>query len=215
MAAPVIAGRYVVRRQLDVGGQGEVYEVLDAHENDVVALKLLTLVLAGGHWHEARILRRLSDAHILPIRNADLASGRPYIVTELARHGALSDRLSASGACGLLVDDVVRLLRQACHGVARAHDLRLLHNDIKPGNLFLNAEGECMVGDFGFAAELPAGAASVMPPGASPENSRPRNCLELGHVCRNGFLRERCLRSRRHGVLATRRSTRSRLRRGY
>lgn len=180
MAAPVIAGRYLVQRQLGLGGQGEVYEVLDTHEDDVVALKLLTIVVAGGHWQEAQILRRLSDPHILPIRNADLASGRPYIVTELARHGTLTDRLAAAGTCGLLVDDVVRLLRQACHGVARAHDLRLLHNDIKPMNLFLNAEGECMVGDFGFAAELPPRAASTWPPGASPETVAPEIAASWG-----------------------------------
>lgn len=173
MAAPVIAGRYVVQRQLGVGGQGEVYEVLDSHENSVVALKLLTLLVPGGHWQEAQILRRLSDPHILPIRNADLASGRPYVVTELATHGTLNDQLSTTGACGLLVDDVVRLMRQACHGVARAHDLRLVHNDIKPANLFLNAEGECMVGDFGFAAAVPSSAAAAMPPGASPETAAP------------------------------------------
>ena len=61
--------------------------------------------------------------------------------------------------------DVVRWLRHACHGVARAHALRLLHNDIKPGNLFLNAERECLVADFGFAAVLPAGVDHVRPPG--------------------------------------------------
>lgn len=180
MAAPVIAGRYVVQRQLGVGGQGEVYEVLDTHENSVVALKLLTLVVAGGQWQEAQILRRLSDAHILPIRNADLALGRPYVVTELATHGTLNDQFSMSGACGLLVDDVVRLTRQACHGVARAHDLRLVHNDIKPANLFLNAEGECMVGDFGFATALPVGAGSAMPPGASPETAAPEIAASWG-----------------------------------
>ncbi len=173
MAAPVIANRYLVQRQLGTGGQGDVYEVLDTHEGDVVALKLMKVALAGGVWREAQILRRLSDPHILPIRNADVASGQPYVVTDLAQHGTLHDRMAAVGACGLEVDDVVRFIRQACYGIARAHDLRLVHNDIKPMNLFLKAEGECMVGDFGCAAAIPVGATSVWPLGASPETTAP------------------------------------------
>lgn len=173
MATTMIANRYAVRRQLGTGGQGEVYEVLDTHEGDIVALKLLTRIGAGGPWVEAQILRRLSDPHILPIRNADMASGRPFIVTELAVHGSLDGALARRGKCGLIVEDVVRLTRQACHGVARGHDLRLLHNDIKPGNLFLNAGGECVVGDFGFASLLPPGATSTAPAGATAETAAP------------------------------------------
>lgn len=174
MAVNVIAGRYVVQRPLGApGAQGEVYEALDTHEGDLVALKLLTGVNPGGSWLEAQVLRRLADPHILPIRNADQDLGQPYLVTELATHGSLDARLAATGACGLSVDEVVRWVRHACHGIARAHDLRLLHNDIKPANLFLNAEQECLVGDFGFAALIPPGATATTPPGATAETVAP------------------------------------------
>ena len=57
---------------------------------------------------------------------------------------------------------------------AHARDFRLVHNDIKPMNVFLNAEGEALVGDFGFASLIIAPrAASVTPPGASPETAAP------------------------------------------
>jgi serine/threonine protein kinase len=162
-----IANRYEVQRPLGAGGQADVYVVFDHHQDEVVALKLLKPVPAGREWDEARVLRRLSDEHILPIRNADTVAGQPYLVTELATHGTLDGVVEATNGCGLLVDDAVRFIRQACHGIARAHDLRLLHNDIKPANLFLNAEGECMVGDFGFAAKIPAGATSTTAHGGS------------------------------------------------
>jgi serine/threonine protein kinase len=168
-----IGGRYLIRRLLGKGASGEVYEVQDSFENDVVAIKILTALPAGGPWLEAQILRRLADPHILPIRNADLASGTPYLVTELATHGTLDQRLTLSGKRGLDVDDVVRWTRQACHGIARAHDLRLLHNDIKPANLFLNAQGEALVGDFGCAALIPPGATYAFPPGATAETAAP------------------------------------------
>jgi eukaryotic-like serine/threonine-protein kinase len=172
-SAPLIANRYRIQKQLGTGGQGDVYEVLDTHEGDVVALKLLKTVPPGGIWQEAAILRRLADPHILPIRNADVAAGQPYLVTELARHGTLADQLAASGTCGVDVDDGVRFVRQACHGIARAHDLRLVHNDIKPMNLFLNAEGECLVGDFGCAALIAPGVVTTFPHCASPETVAP------------------------------------------
>lgn len=173
MATPLIANRYAVRRTLGTGGQAEVYEVLDTFESDVVALKLLTSLPGSGPWGEAQILRRLGDPHILPIRNADLASGRPYIVTELATHGTLESAVAATGTCGLEVDQVVRLMRQACHGLARAHDLRLVHNDVKPANLFLNAAGECLVGDFGYASLIPPGAALAPAHGATATTAAP------------------------------------------
>jgi serine/threonine protein kinase len=173
MGATVIDGRYIVRRPLGTGGQADVYEVDDIHEGDVVALKLLKQIPPGGQWAEAQVLRRLADPHILPIRNADVDSGRPYLVTELAMHGSMEDRIAAAGACGLEVDDVLRWIRQACIGVARAHDQRLVHNDLKPGNLFLNAEGECLVGDFGAASLLPVGQLSTVPLGFTPQTVAP------------------------------------------
>jgi serine/threonine protein kinase len=120
---PPLAARYILRRRLGPpSAQGEVYEALDTYENDVVALKLLTSWTASGPWAEAQILRRLADPHILPIRNADQIAGRPFLATELARHGTLQNRLVSVGQRGLDVDEVIRWIRQACFGVARAHD---------------------------------------------------------------------------------------------
>jgi len=178
---PPLAARYVLRRRLGPpGAQGEVYEALDTYENDVVALKLLTSWTVSGPWAEAQILRRLADPHILPIRNADHIAGRPFLATELAHHGTLQDRLVAVGQRGLDLDELVRWIRQACFGIARAHDWRLLHNDLKPGNLFLNAKEECLVGDFGCATLIPAGATTVRPHGATAETAAPEIAASWG-----------------------------------
>jgi serine/threonine protein kinase len=187
---PPLAARYILRRRLGPpGAQGEVYEAMDTYENDVVALKLLTSWTASGPWAEAQILRRLADPHILPIRNADHIAGRPFLATELARHGTLQDRLVAAGQRGLDVDEVIRWIRQACFGVARAHDWRLLHNDLKPGNLFLNAEQECLVGDFGCATLIPSGATAVQPHGATAETAAPEIAASWGTTAANASIR--------------------------
>jgi serine/threonine protein kinase len=172
-----VANRYEVMSPLGVGGQAEAYRAKDLHEGDIVAIKLLQSFPPGQPWLEAQALRQLSDPHILPIRNADVDAGQPFLVTELATHGTLAGPLAANGRCGLRVDEVVRFMRQAANGVGRGHAIRLIHNDIKPENLFLNAEGECLVGDFGGACLLPQGASTgtphaTTPPIAAPEIAR-------------------------------------------
>lgn len=181
MSNPVIGGRYVVQSQLSAGGgAGEVYEVLDSYEGEVVVLKLIRNVPTGNPWHEAQILRRLSDPHILPIRNADIALGIPYIVTERATHGTLETKLVASGGLGVDVGEVIQWMRQASYGVARSHDLGLTHNDIKPANLFLNAQGEALVGDFGGASLIPTGTSSTIAFQATADTVAPGVALGWG-----------------------------------
>ena len=163
------------------GGQGDVYQVLDHRENDVYVLKLLDPnVLTGNVWQEAQILRQLRDDHILEIRNASIALGRPYIVTALAQHGTLETVLKATSDAGVPVEAVVTWIRHAAMGVARAHDASLVHNDLKPGNLFLNANRECLVGDFGMASLLTQGQTTAVPQGATAHTAAPEVASTFG-----------------------------------
>lgn len=171
-----INNRYEVEQRLGPSGQAEVYVAKDLYEGGhPVALKLMVTFPQGRTWFEAQALRRLQDPHILPIRNAEIdsASSQPFIVTELATHGTTGVALEERGPRGLDVDDVVRWMQQACRGIARAHDASLVHNDLKPGNLFLNAQGECLVGDFGAATLIAAGATTTAPFVATPETTAP------------------------------------------
>lgn len=181
MTLPALfANRYELRSQLGNGAQGEVYEAWDRFEQDTVAVKLLGPPMNPlGPWVEAVILRNLSDHHILPIRNADVHLGRAFLVTVLASNGSVDDRLSSAGACGLKTDDTVRWVRQACYGVARGHDSGILHNDIKPANLFLNSKDECVVADFGFASQLDSAGRSVAA-GATATTVAPEVAAEWG-----------------------------------
>lgn len=143
----IIAGRYEVRRPLGKGNFGEVYEVLDLHLKHVCALKLLATT-PFGNWAEAQILRQVHGEFILPVLGADLAAGRCYVVTELATHGTVAHQITS---VGIPITLATRWARQACQGVARLHDHRLLHGDIKPENLFLNSRQDALVGDLGLA----------------------------------------------------------------
>jgi serine/threonine protein kinase len=174
MTGPVIfAGRYRLLRPLGTGAHGEVYAVYDQNEQSEAALKLLTPTLPGMQWVEAAALRNLEDHHILPIRNADVHMGQPYLVTALARHGSIEGRISATGGKGIDVDTAVAWTRQACHGLNRAHSARLVHNDVKPANLFINDKDECVVADFGYAGLLDPTTGLAFANGATAETVAP------------------------------------------
>ena len=178
-APQIIAGRYEVRKSLGQGSFGEVYEVFDLHLSQVCALKLLRAA-PFGHWAEAQILRQVRGEYILPVLNADLAAGRAYVVTELATRGTVADQIE--GGVGLPVSVAVRWARQACQGVARLHDLNLLHGDIKPENLFLNERGDALVSDFGLAQLQDAGGM------AKACGSKPTMAPEVARVGVSGLL---------------------------
>lgn len=124
-----------------------------------------------GPWDEARYLRQLSDPHILPIRNALEDLGQPLLITEIAEGGTVGDRLEESE--GLPTLQALDCVRQACLGTARAHREGLIHNDIKPKNLFLTKTNRCMVGDFGFAALADPATGEALMLGGTPTTAAP------------------------------------------
>lgn len=145
----MIENRYEVLDQLGRGTTSVVYEVRDHHQNEISALKFILNLHPTATWAEAQILTGLRGEYILPVRNADFASGVPYMVTEVAPstvHGAIQPDL------GTDIDNAIKWTRQACRGVSRIHDVNLLHNDIKPENLFLDRHHNTLVGDLGYAS---------------------------------------------------------------
>jgi serine/threonine protein kinase len=147
-AAQIVGGRYEVRKPLGSGAFGEVHEVFDYYLKQVCALKIQKQTVTGT-WTEAQILTQLDGEYILKVLNADLAGGRPYVVTSLATHGTIADQIEPG--VGVPIAKAVRWARQACQGVARIHDQKLLHRDIKPENLFLDDRQDLLVGDLGLA----------------------------------------------------------------
>lgn len=153
-AGAVIDGRYRVIRRLGQGTFGEVYAVDDLHQDQRVALKMLTRVSAsGGPWREAQILTQLRSPYVLEVWNADFDAGVPYLVTEVADLGDADSRLRPRGVPPA---EAVRWLRCAARGAAATNDAGLLHRDIKPANMFLAANGDAKLGDFGIACLMDA-----------------------------------------------------------
>ncbi|HEX4391111.1 MAG TPA: serine/threonine-protein kinase [Mycobacterium sp.] len=174
-AAPpprIIASRYREIGPLGNGLCGQTVRCFDIHEGDEVAVKLIdTFGGRIGQWDEARYLRQLTDPHILPIRNALEDLGQPILVTEIAEGGTVDDRLQQGG--GLFPLEAIDWVRHACLGLHRAHSDGLLHNDVKPANLFLTATARCMVGDFGFATLIDPTTGMARVIGTTPATGSP------------------------------------------
>lgn len=151
-----IHNRYEVIGHLGGGANGQVYEVHDHKQNYDAALKMLdpSKPPPGGWWVEAEVLTTLRGDYILPILNADDEAGVPFIVTEVMKNRSTADHIPPD--VGVPVDQAATWVQQACIGVSRILDKRILHTDIKPSNLFLDKDFNALIGDFGLACPMDA-----------------------------------------------------------
>jgi Tol biopolymer transport system component len=135
---------------------GQVYRARDTRLGREVAIKVLPPAVAGDRdrlarfEREARAVAALSHPNILALHDFDTAGDVTYAVMELLEGETLRDRLNG-GALPVRksVDTAVRLAR----GLAAAHAKGLTHRDLKPENVFLLADGQVKILDFGLARE--------------------------------------------------------------
>jgi serine/threonine protein kinase len=157
---PERIGDYEIRGVLGRGGMGVVYRGWDSGLRRPAAVKVIRPSgidrrvgepneVTARFEREREVLGRLEHAHIVPVYTSGLSDGRPYVAMAFMAGGSIRDRfrdLSKQGprAAASFVEKV------AC-GVHAAHELGVLHRDLKPGNILLDARGEPRVSDFGLA----------------------------------------------------------------
>ncbi|MGW1076209.1 protein kinase domain-containing protein [Streptomyces sp. NPDC002537] len=150
----LVADRYRLGELLGRGGMGEVWEARDEVLGRQVAVKLLLGdegddSAASRFQLEARTAARLNHPQVVAVYDFGSWDGRFYLVMELVRGPSLAQELSARGP--LAPDRVARIAAQAAAGLAAAHRQGVVHRDVKPGNLMLDADGTLKIGDFGIA----------------------------------------------------------------
>jgi len=149
--------RYRDTRLLARGGMGDVYCATDTELRREVAVKVLAERYAEDESIRRRFRRealaaaRLSgNPHIVTIFDVAEHQGRPLIVMELLRGGSLEERVRGRAPCPLR--QVVEWVAEAAAALDAAHAAGVVHRDVKPGNLLLDAGGHVKVGDFGIAS---------------------------------------------------------------
>lgn len=153
-----VIGGVVIERHVGEGGMGSVHAGRELGTGRRVAVKLVRMTDASPAAHdrfarEARLLARLRHpnvAQLYAFGTHDGATGSmPYLVLEFVEDARPITRFARE--TGLDVRGRVRLLRDACRGLAHAHERGVVHRDIKPGNLLVDAAGTSRVIDFGVA----------------------------------------------------------------
>jgi hypothetical protein len=159
---PDVIGGYRLLRPLGEGGMGTVYEAEDVAGQRRVALKLIAaeFVTSEEAVERFRLEGKLASTLVHPrcvfVYAADEEGGRPYIVTELMPGKTLEDLVTQSGP--LPIQEAVAKILDVIEGLQEAHQLEVIHRDVKPSNCFLAADGGVKVGDFGLAKSLVASA---------------------------------------------------------
>lgn len=152
---------------------GDVFEVEDPALDRTVAIKLIRPGLndpaqARERFHrEARAAAALHHDHVVPVFDFESDGLHPYLVMPLLAGETLKDRLEREPV--LPPADVVRIGRQTAAALAAAHAAGLVHRDVKPSNLWLEAlpEWRVLVLDFGLARAVD-GRDRLTDPGPSP-----------------------------------------------
>ncbi len=152
----LVAGRYRVVRSLGRGGFGVVHEVEDTVLGRRVALKLLRFPRdVAGFEREAQALARLRHPNLVTVHDFVSDQGLMGLTVELVEHGTLADLLASRR---LDWREAVALGLQIARGLEHAHARGVIHGDIKPSNVLLDADGRVKVTDFGTARFTDAAA---------------------------------------------------------
>lgn len=163
-------GAYEIVELIGAGGMGEVYRALDTRLGREVAIKVLIpeLVTTAATFErftaEAKTVAALSHPNILAIFELDREGERAFIVTELLVGEPLRQRIVASAIPWTKSAEIAAAV---CDGLAAAHAKNIIHRDIKPENIFLTADGQVKILDFGLAVIR----AGVTPTGSASETS--------------------------------------------
>jgi serine/threonine protein kinase len=147
----VLSG-YLVTGELGQGGQARVVRAAPAGGGPEVAIKLaLDPRLVQALRAEGGVLRRLEGPRFVRVLAEHLDEDPPFVVLELCPGGDLRQRLRAAPGGRLEPDEVERLLAQILEGVAAAHDEGIVHADLKPENVLLDAGGAPKLADLGLS----------------------------------------------------------------
>ena len=172
-------GRYEILAPLGAGGMGEVYRARDTVLDREVAVKVLLPEVADQpdrlerFEREAKAVAALKHPNILDIYDFGTEEGHPFAVMELLEGQSLHDLIWRDGE-PLSWKRSAEIGSALAAGLAAAHEKGVVHRDLKPGNIFLCADGRIKILDFGLAR--------LVSPAEAPIDSMQETLTQMGLV---------------------------------
>ena len=178
----VLGERYEILKRLGEGGMGAVYKVRDRELERLVALKIIRPELAGNpeilrrFKQELILARQVTHKNVIRIFDLGMADGRKFITMDYVEGRDLKSVLVERGK--LPPEEAVPIVQQVCRGLEAAHTEGVVHRDLKPQNIMVDADGRVWVMDFGLARSMETagitrtGALMGTPDYMSPEQAR-------------------------------------------
>lgn len=158
----LVADRYRLVKLIGTGGMGVVWHAHDERLQRAVALKMLRTqpeltddereVTTARAMREARLTAALHHPHAVQVFDVVEHEGQPCLVMQLIESTPLSTLLEEHGT--LTPRETARIGAQVGAALAAAHRLRIVHRDVKPGNILIREDGAALISDFGIAHAL-------------------------------------------------------------
>jgi serine/threonine-protein kinase len=190
-APPARFGEYEILAEIGRGGMGVVFKAREPELNRIVALKM---ILAGSLPDESELQRfrveataaaRLQHPNIVAVHRVGELEGRHFYSMEYVEGPTLTQRLARGPLPGRAAARYLAAIARAIH---HAHEHGILHRDLKPGNILLDADDQPRVTDFGLAKQFTAcgghtrtGSVLGTPSYMAPEQAAGRK--DLGPAC--------------------------------
>lgn len=158
MIGTVLSERYRLEAKLGSGGMSTVYLARDEVLDRPVAVKLMHQEMTEHQEQlerfnqEARAVAKLSNPNIVAVIDAGEDGGRPYIVFEYVQGETLKQRISRVGA--LEATEALAYGVEVAQGLSVAHEREMVHRDVKPQNVLIDATGRAKLTDFGISRQL-------------------------------------------------------------
>ena len=153
-------GKYKLVKRIGDGAFGVVYKAYDDIEGQHVALKIHSQAgtenILRYFKQEIRLLAKVDHQNVLKLKNADIFDGRLFFVSELGR-GSLDDRSRRTTSFNFAINVLLQML----DALTEVQKHKIVHRDIKPGNIILFPNSVAKLGDFGIAKVIERAGGSV------------------------------------------------------
>ena len=154
------ARRYQIIKELGKGGMGRVYKALDREINEEVAVKLLKPEIAADKStierfrNELKIARKVTHKNVCRMHDIGKEEETYFITMEYVEGEELKGLIKRKGK--IPEKEAIKIAQQICEGLAEAHDLGVIHRDLKPQNIMIDKRDRTKIMDFGIARSVEA-----------------------------------------------------------